>query len=380
MNNYEYIDSQRGIEKLTEELKGARRAALDTEADSLHHYFEKVCLIQLSFDGKSYIVDPLAKISFENFLEVLSRKPLIIQGVNYDLRLMRRSLKFLPKEPVFDTMIAAQMLGYKEIGLAALAEKFCGVKLSKSGQKSDWSIRPLKENLLRYAADDTRFLEKIADALEENLRLAGRLAWHKESCSRAVASALSPEVISTKEGWRKGTQKLPPKTLAYVKKVWFWRDDEARKRDKPPFMILRNENLIDFATKCAEKNGEIDFNKITYLKRAKPDSISRLKEIILKVAMLSPGEWPEIAKGKIKHKGTDVDPREIESLMAAVREVAEEKKLETSFLASRATITAIVREKASDIDTICRAGGITKWQAEILLPLVKGLMHSLVHK
>ena len=151
------------MERLIQRIDTAERVALDTEADSLHNYFEKVCLVQLSFGGEHYLIDPLAGLDLNGLSEVLADKPLILHGGDYDLRMLRASIGFRPRREVFDTMIAAQLLGLEQIGLAALTERFFAITIGKAGQKSDWSRRPLSENQLRYAVNDTRFLERLAD-------------------------------------------------------------------------------------------------------------------------------------------------------------------------------------------------------------------------
>mgnify|MGYP001077099340 CR=1 FL=1 len=151
--------------------------ALDTEADSLHHYFEKVCLIQLAAGEESAIVDPLCGMDLSALLALLTCKPLILHGADYDLRMMRLTFGFLPEGEVFDTMLAARLLGYEEFGLASLVERFFGVRLSKGGQKSDWSRRPLSESQLRYAGDDTRYLLPLAARLREEMRLTLPAEW-----------------------------------------------------------------------------------------------------------------------------------------------------------------------------------------------------------
>ncbi len=180
------MDTAEALALLIEALKGTARVGMDTEADSLHHYFEKVCLIQLSFMGANYVIDPLAGFPLAEFFEVLSQKELILQGADYDLRMLKKTFGFRPKAPVFDTMLAAQVLGYEKIGLSALVERFCGVLLPKTGQKSDWSRRPLPEGWLNYASDDTKYLEALAGALSENLQKLNRAGWHRECCDRVV--------------------------------------------------------------------------------------------------------------------------------------------------------------------------------------------------
>ena len=160
--------------------------AVDTEADSLHHYFEKVCLLQLSLQGRTYLVDPLADIPMEPLLKALAVKKLVFHGAEYDLRMLMAGYHFRPQGEVFDTMLAAQLVEGRACSLVTLAEKYLGVELTKQGQRSDWSRRPLTEAQLRYACNDTRHLEAIADHLQGELRRLDRLEWHRESCRRMV--------------------------------------------------------------------------------------------------------------------------------------------------------------------------------------------------
>ena len=171
---YSYIDTDSAMQSLLPCLDDATAIAIDTEADSMHHYYEKVCLIQLTVAGANYIVDPLAGIDLARFLKILAQKPLILHDAGYDLRMMKTSFDFSPKEPVFDTMLAAQLLGFEKFALAALIEHFFNITATKKGQKSDWSRRPLKQFQLDYAVDDTRYLHELADKLNHQLQKLNR--------------------------------------------------------------------------------------------------------------------------------------------------------------------------------------------------------------
>ena len=135
----------------------AADVALDTEADSFHHYFEKACLLQLAWDGTAYLVDPLAPLDVPALLERLAPRRLLMHGADYDLRLLFRGYGFRATS-LFDTMLAAQLLGEKEIGLAALLSARAGVTLDKTHQRSDWSARPLAPPMVAYAASDVLHL------------------------------------------------------------------------------------------------------------------------------------------------------------------------------------------------------------------------------
>lgn len=371
---YIYVDNAEALARLTEAMRDTARVGLDTEADSLHHYFERVCLIQLSFSGANYIVDPLAGVPLAGFLEVLSQKELILQGADYDLRMLKQSFEFRPSAAVFDTMLAAQVLGLEKIGLAALAEKFCGVLLSKSGQKSDWSKRPLPEKLLAYASDDTKYLEAIADAMTGCLQELGRMEWHRECCERAVRISGLPGKNDEKDPWRiKGTSKLAPKVLAFVRELWKWRDEEARERDRPVFMIMLSENVIELAEWCAKNPGEPLQQGPAFLKRVTGEKLARLENAIRCAENIPPAEWPEPVK-RMKFFGERPSEEKVEALLAASRTIAEGLRISPSFLASRAAITAVVRNEPRSVERVMETSGLMHWQTELVMPAIKTVL------
>ena len=373
-SKYSYVDSAEGLARLTEALSATSRVGLDTEADSLHHYFEKVCLIQLSFSGANYVVDPLAGFSLAEFLEVLSRKELILQGADYDLRMLKKSFEFRPKAPVFDTMLAAQVLGYEKIGLAALAERFCGVALSKAGQKSDWARRPLSAKQLDYASDDTKYLETIADALVRSLQESGRADWHRECCERVVETSGLEGKNDAKEAWRiKGSSGLAPKELVFVRELWKWRDEEARRRDRPPFMILLNENLIELARWRAESPHELLHPGPKFMKRITEENLTRLESAIRLAESLPLSEWP-VAPERIRSREKQLFPEKVEALLAACKTIAGELRIEPCFLASRATLTAVARHKPRSIEKVMEVSGMMRWQAGLMMLAIRDVL------
>ncbi len=145
-------------------LRQADWVALDTEADSLHAYPEKLCLIQISITGEDKLIDPLAKIDLAPLWPELRRHELIFNAADYDLRLLRKTYNFVPQK-IFDTMLAARLLGEKQFGLNNLVSKFLNVQLEKGSQTADWSKRPLTEKMETYARNDTHFLKSLADIL-----------------------------------------------------------------------------------------------------------------------------------------------------------------------------------------------------------------------
>jgi len=365
------VDNAQGLAGLTQMLHGAARVGMDTEADSLHHYFEKVCLIQLSFLGSNYIIDPLGGFSLSEFFEVLSQKELIFQGANYDLRILKKSFGFRPKAPIFDTMLAAQVLGYEKIGLAALVERFFGILMSKADQKADWSKRPLSARLLTYASDDTKYLETIADALTENLQKLNRIAWHRECCERVVKTSGLPDRSEEKEVWRvKGSSRLPPNELVFVRELWKWRDGEARGKDRPAFYILKNEDLIELAGWRA-KNPEIPLHQgPVFLKRFTGENLARLENAIRSAENTPQADWPPPPK-KMEWAYERPGQEKLEPLLAACKTLAKELGIEPSFLASRSVLTAVIQHQPRSIEKVMEVSGMMPWQAELMMPAIK---------
>ena len=163
------IDTDAKLATFLPALKSAQWVALDTEADSLHAYPEKVCLIQISTAAGDRLVDPLTGINLDPLLDALNAHELIMHGADYDLRLLLKHHQFVPGA-IFDTMLAARLLGEPQFGLGSLVEKFLGVKLDKASQKADWARRPLTERMETYARNDTRHLKPLADKLKLELQ------------------------------------------------------------------------------------------------------------------------------------------------------------------------------------------------------------------
>ncbi len=366
---YTLIEDAEGLASLTEKLKGAARAAVDTEADSLHHYFEKVCLIQLSVSGGNYIIDPLRDFSLSQFLEILSEKALIFHGADYDLRILKKTFGFRPKSPVFDTMIAAQVLGYEKRNLAALVERFFGIPMSKSDQKADWSRRPLTERMLTYASDDTKYLELMTDALTENLQSLNRLSWHKECCERVVKTSGLPDKNEEKEAWRvKGSSRLSSQELLFVRELWKWRDEEARKKDRPSFYILKNEDLIQLAQWRANHPLLPLEEGPSFLKRFTGENRTRLEQAIRSAEITPRAEWP-LPPPKIEWSYDRPDQEKVETLMAACKKLAEQLCIESPFLASRSTLTSVIQHQPKSLEKMMEVSGMMRWQAELIAPV-----------
>src|SRR5260370_12755696 len=189
-------------------LRAASWVAVDTEADSLHAYPEKVCLIQISTVAGDELIDPLAGLNLDALLDALSGRELIMHGADYDLRLLCKHHEFVPSA-IFDTMLAPRLLGLKQFGLSHLVQGLLGVKLEKGAQKANWAMRPLTPRMEHYARNDTHFLKPLADKMKPELKAKNRMAWHQESCARLIVESSKTRPAGLDSVWRlKGTHTL----------------------------------------------------------------------------------------------------------------------------------------------------------------------------
>lgn len=345
---------------------------IDTEADSFHHYFEKVCLFQIATGGAAFLVDPLAPgLSLAPLFARLAERTLLLHGADYDLRLLYRGYGFRARE-VFDTMIAAQLLGEKELGLSALLTKRLSITLDKAHQRADWSERPLSADMRAYAAADVLYLPALVAALREELALKDRLEWHREECARLVAIEMRPAEDDPENDWRiKGANGLSSKERAFLKAFWTVREERAKELDRPPFRVLTNDKLIH-GTRLAAK-GERDIALVFPGPRPLPSSFARaLREALEAARAQPPADWPGMKRGE----KAEADPQ-LERAVDALRKKRDAAALALGMdpvvVAPKAAVAALARAQlrrgndGASPATLAAESGVSRWRAEILL-------------
>ena len=375
--DFELIETDIRLKELTERLKTASAVALDTEADSFHHYRPQVCLIQVSFSGKTYVVDPLADIKIAHFLKELAHKELIIHDAGYDLRMLKAGFDFRPKNGVFDTMLGAALTGMQNVGLSALLEHVLDMTVAKHTQRADWSKRPLPAHLLQYAAEDTTHLAQIREYLEAKLKTLGRLDWHTESCQQAVAAAnVTREPADPDNEWRiKGTGALSFKVMAFVREVWYWREAIAQKTNIAPFMICHNTDIIKLADWAAKRRKPIDTEAKLPI-RCKNQYRKKLIKALQKAQALPPDKWPGPRKSDVSKRLSKATRNTVNDLKAECETIAKDLDLDMQWIAARAALTRIVTENATTPEKIQKKKILLNWQTEVILPAIQKVLHS----
>lgn len=344
------ISTEPDLHHLLDKLADLDRVAFDTEADSLHCYFEKLCLIQLSFNGCHELVDPLAPVSLQALFDALGTKEVVFHGADYDLRLLERYGVFRPAR-LFDTMIAARLAGSAALGLAALVEKHFGVQLCKASQKANWALRPLPAKMEEYAINDTRYLLQLADILSAELERLGRMDWFHESVERMIVSARNPKERDDTDRWRiKGTTALPPRARAIAREIWLWRDAEARAWDRPPFHVMGNSAILAVATAAAEGR-QIPRLRLPKTRR------ERFEAMLAQALEIPESDWPEKPR-PTGQRSTREEVRRFDALKRRRDKIAAGLGLDPSIIAPKAALESA----SADENT----SALMRWQRALL--------------
>ncbi|HMF45121.1 MAG TPA: ribonuclease D [Candidatus Udaeobacter sp.] len=375
--SHDVIASKQRCADLIRQIEAADRVALDTEADSLHSYREKLCLLQISApavagiadtsrardefksrgDYRSgppddFIVDPLSSLDLEPLRRALEPREIVLHAADYDLRMLRRGLNFTASR-IFDTVIAARLLGVREFSLGALVKRFFDIELHKHSQKANWALRPLPPRMLEYAVDDVHYLLPLAAILEDELQGVQRLDWFRQSCVRAIESASAARERTGDEPWRiAGAGALDPHTGAVLRALWQWREVEAELADRPPFHILHNRELLEAAGNFA--SGRVpDYRHFSARRR------HTFREAA-KIALQSPqSEWP-VMRRRAGVRPTAEMRQRADELRERRDRAAGQLGLEGSFIASRGALEAIAADPARA--TVL----LVPWQRELI--------------
>jgi len=349
------IDSDGRLTEFLPALRAADWLAVDTEADSLHAYPEKLCLVQLSTAQGDRLIDPLAGLDLKPLWAELKKHQLILHGADYDLRLLRKNHGFVPNR-IFDTMLAGRLLGERQFGLGDLVKKHLGVALEKGSQKADWSRRPLTPRMESYARADTRHLKKLSDILGAQLRQKQRLPWLEQCCDRLIAECAMPAALEPDLVWRiKGCHKLARASLAVLREIWHWREKEALSANRPPYFVLSHEALVDISAAV------VDHHPIDGLlpRHFSPRRKDGLNEAILKGLALSPNEHPQVLRFPSR-RHTEAQRQRFAQLEQKRNSRATALDIDPTLIASRATLLAL----ADDWDR--HQGDLMSWQRELL--------------
>ena len=358
-----WVRTPEALAALARSLAGCRAIGLDSESDSLYHHFEKVCLVQIATDrGEAFLVDTLALRDLTPLAPAMADPALVkvLHGADYDVTTLKRDFSF-SFASIFDTMIAARLLGRTEIGLAAVARDELGVALSKSNQKDDWSHRPLTPQQETYALADVLHLVPLRGRLEARLVSAARLEWLHEEC--AAVAALEPAARRRNPDAYlelKGARRLTPRALAALRELVAWREGRAEATDTPAFKILGNESLVRLA--------ELRPRDAAGLK-AVPGVLPRLRAQAgaLLAALRRAEEKPESELPRVTRPPRPVIPDAVraraERLRAWRAQRAAQLGVEVSVVLPQRLIDRLAEARPRDEAELSAVEGLRRWRA-----------------
>jgi ribonuclease D len=360
-DNYKIIDTFDALKNLARTIDTEKTIGVDLEADSMYHFKEKVCLIQMAAPGINVVIDPLMVKDLSPLKPIFKRPEVskIFHGADYDVRSLYRDFDITINN-LFDTELASRFLGYSETGLEAVLKNKFDVALDKKFQRKDWSRRPLPRDMISYAAKDARYLLPLAQILTDELKELGRLQWVQEECEilskvRANTNNTDPLYLNFK-----GAGKLNPRSLAVLEALLQYRRTIARKKDKPLFRIFGNRSLLELADKKPP-----DLKQLEKSRALSPKQIS----------MYSAGVIAAIQDAmQVEQDNLPVYPRRrsprvplvVAGRVKALRNWRDEQVdrlvLDPALICTKALMSAIAQQKPSRISDLSAINEMKNWQ------------------
>ncbi len=348
------IDTEHDLKAFLQQCQNgtATVCAVDTEANSLHRYTESLCLVQFSDGQRHVLIDPLAIDDLSPLRDFFRDSVCWMHGADYDMHMLKTNLGVIPAT-VFDTQIGARLLGVRKFGYADLVGHYMDVQLEKTSQKADWAKRPLTPVMEEYALNDVVYLLPMAEIIVEKLKQAGRYDWFTESCEAARLKSVEHKQ-EREDPWRiKGSGKLEPAGLNYLRALWNWRDAEAASWDRPSFMVAGNKQLLEWV------NLLLEGKKPALPRHYRGSRVRNFHRAVTAARKVRPEDMPQRIKGKRRRKDKEFDAR-LDALINKRNQIAKELDIDGSLIAPRATLEALAgnHEGAADM--------LLNWQRNLL--------------
>ncbi len=341
------IENEQDLGKLCEQLKGSNWLAVDTEFERVKTYYPELCLIQVANADIAAIIDPIAIGNLDSFFKILYDGSItkVFHSAHQDLEIFLH-LKGSVPTPVFDTQIAAPLLGYAEqIGYAKLAQQVTGTELGKAFTRSDWKLRPLKKGQLEYAINDVIYLGLIYVEFVEKLEKLNRSSWlEKDFTALADPDRYQPD---PEHVWKKirEAKKLKGEKLAVLQKLAAWREVTARKENRPRNWLVKDDAIVDMAQLLPE-----DMNELLRIKNLQDRFVKKYGEVLLKIIHKGRNHSPEPLVEVIRRdKLTGQQEAMVDALSVIVRLQADIHELNPNTLASRKELQAFVQNQDESV-------------------------------
>ena len=363
-----YIDTTPAADRFLSAVEQSTTVAVDTEGASFHRFVDRIYLLQMSTRDSTAVLDPLAIGKPAALGRILESDAIekVFHDADYDLRLLHQDYGWNTRR-LFDTRVAAQLLGIRAFGLAALLERSFGLKLDKKHQRADWSMRPLPRDMLDYASQDTMYLLELRDRLAAELESAGRWSWAAEEFERLEGTRWEqPEGEDTGYMRIKGARDLDRRELAIFRELVRFRDGIARELDRATFRVAGNEALFAVA-----KERPQTLDALVSIKGV-PRGIAERRGAEMLAAVRRGMDVPEDQLPKFPRaprwdRDADFDNR-VNALRTAREEAAQRLGLDPGFLCAREKLETIARKRPQTLEELAEVPDLRRWQIEVLGP------------
>jgi ribonuclease D len=356
-----YLDTPATVDAFFATIANAPILALDTEGASFHRFVDRIYLLQLSTREKSAIIDPLS-VEKPAGLGALLENPnveIVFHDADYDLRLLHQDYGWQVRN-IFDTRVAAQLLGIRAFGLAALLERYFGVKLDKKFQRADWSMRPLTQGMLDYAAQDTIHLLELRERLKDDLARAGRWDWAREEFALLEGTRWDDDDSANAFLRIKGARDLSRRELAVLRELVPWRDRIASQLDRATFRVLGNEQLLDIAR--SQPASREALGAIKGMPRGILETrSSELLDAVTRGLSVPESELPRFPKAPRWDRDPEFDSR-VNALKTARDAAATRLDLDPGVLCSRDRMEAVARKNPTTVSELDSVSELRRWQ------------------
>jgi len=359
--SYNIIDSGSQLTQLVRKLENEAAIAVDVEADSMYHFKEKVCLIQMATANVNVVIDPFVIKDLSALNPIFKRKDIqkIFHGADYDVRSLYRDFT-ININNLFDTELASRFLGFPGTGLEAVLKKKFAITLDKKFQRKDWSKRPLPREMIAYAAEDARYLLPLARDLKAELKEKGRLSWVDEECE--ILSKVRPNTNDAQPLYLslKGAGKLNPGSLAILEALLQYRRKIARKKDRPLFRIISSHSLLDLAETKAT-----DLKQLEKSRALSPKQINMYGRQVLAVinsALQIPNEDLPVYPRRKAPRVPAAAAERVKSLRKWRDRQSKKLSMDPSLILTKSLISALAVERPLKVSDLSRIKEIKKWQ------------------
>lgn len=341
-------------------LRDTPVVAVDTESDSLYVYFEKVCLLQFSIPGTDYLVDPLAMdVSPLGDIFALEDQEKVFHAAEYDIICMKRSFGFTFAN-LFDTMIAARVLGWQRCGLGPILQQRFSLKLNKRMQRYNWGTRPLPDEALEYARLDTHFLLSLRDLQTSELEHKGRLVEAQQAFQRQVRVQSTARQFDPNNFWRiRGARDLSPNKQAVLRRLYIFRDGLASTLNLPPFKVISDTYLVHLAN--ASPSTRRTLARVKGLShRLRTRYADQLLEAIATGLTSPPPPRPHNSRPRL----TDTTLARYEALRDWRKGVAQAREVEPDVVLPNVTLMEVAQHNPSTVEMLAQVEALDDWQRE----------------